>query len=300
MPNKSKQSVLLIGSTGTVGSCLLNFFRERSSSVELTVTARQSRAHDAGEVVSFDLLDAFSEIGRLPDVDVVVICGGMTKFVECERAPVDALLVNSLAVKALMERFPKSRVLYVSSDAARSVSDVVCGKTGLASRQQYLSMYGMSKMIGEHYVTAQCDPGKQVIRLGKVVGPMSKLFEGWVRSLAAGESVEAFDNHLLSPVWIDDAVAHLGSMALYGRSLSATGSSFVGEPLTYLEFARLIATRMGADSRLVKPRQATETELPLFMRQVAVYKPGKLESIDQVLSAGYVAGRLVDALRPSL
>ena len=134
--------VLIVGMDGFIGSALFARMSEKKGT-QVFGTSRR------GHGIALDLLDRRYAFNDLPQCDVVYLCAGVTRFIDCESNP-ESYRVNVDAQIEIARIWPW-KVVYLSSDAVERALH---------------TNYGMQKALCEIGLRAVCDP--VIVRLPKV------------------------------------------------------------------------------------------------------------------------------------
>ncbi|WP_413992696.1 SDR family oxidoreductase [Labrys okinawensis] len=245
---------IVIGSDGLVGGAL--FSALAAGGLDVIGTTRRFDRVVAGRTVHFDLTEP--DIAGIPSADIVFICAAMTSFAACRALPQLAKQINCVAPEALASYLVSTgtKVVFLSTSA---VFD--CQAPLMQPDRDYggESMYGQSKAEAERRILGL---GRlaTVVRLTKIVSPGQQLFRGWVAALGRRQSIEAFDDHRISPITIQHGVDALTAIATRGEGgiYQISGAS----DASYYEIASYLASRIGAESSLVHPCSAASRGLP--------------------------------------
>jgi dTDP-4-dehydrorhamnose reductase len=246
---------IVVGVDGLIGGALLAELRARGENA-IGTTRRRERVR-AGDTFFFDLLNP--EIEEFRSADVVFICAAMTGLAECRRSP-------QLAERVICTA-PVGLSAFLASNGARvvflSTSAVLDCKEPLMRADRFrggTSIYGRYKAEAESRILAL---GRlaTVVRLTKVLTPQQALLKEWVGALQAGRSVDAFDDHRISPIAVRDAVDALAAIGRDGGDgvYQVSGAS----DWSYREIASHIAVRLGADPNLVHGCSAADRGIPV-------------------------------------
>lgn len=206
--------VLLIGANGQLGTDLHGVLTTREITV-IPVT------HKELEICNVDAVSAAtSEIKP----DVVISTAAFHKVEECEKQPAVAFDVNALGVRNLAQACDRVGCVL----AHFSTDYVFDGK----QRKPYLeedlprplSVYGASKLAGEHMVAASTER-YFVIRtcglygLAGSSGKGGNFVEAMLKKAAEGSQIRVVNDQVLTPTFTVDlaeAVAHLIRTKAYG------------------------------------------------------------------------------------
>lgn len=270
--------VLIIGSTGVIGSHLGETLKQKGNEVFGT-----SRHVDANDQYSFRLdlantVNAIEVVSRLPKMDAVVISAGMTGLSECEKNPELSRVVNVSSQVEIAKWFVESgcqKVVFLSSNR------VFDGKAAnVKSDAEYSPMteYGRQKTQAEEQILGLGD-ATRVIRFTKVLSENSKLLVDWVIKIRAEEQISAFTDVSISPITKKSACAVIESV-LFSASASIVQASSVDE-ISYFEMACSIAEQLGADKSIVRQQIASEVgekSLPHSSLECSVFTSVELMS----------------------
>jgi dTDP-4-dehydrorhamnose reductase len=235
---------LVIGVDGLLGAALASAWRGHG---EVVGTTRRHEAGQAGETVFLDLADENADFGHLPRAEVAFICAAMTKLAECRQSPALAERVNFAAPVRLARHLVANgtRVVFLSTSA---VMDCREPQMRAARPRQPTSVYGKWKAAAEEAILALGEHAT-IVRLTKVLTPDAPLLANWMRALAAGEAIAAFNDHRISPIEVQHAIDAL--IAIGERPRGGIYQISGAWDVSYEEIARHLAKRVGAPQRLV-------------------------------------------------
>lgn len=247
--------VLIIGSTGVIGSHLGETLKQKGNEVFGT-----SRHVDANDQYSFRLdlantVNAIEVVSRLPKMDAVVISAGVTGLSECEKNPELSRVVNVSSQVEIAKWFVESgcqKVVFLSSNR---VFDGKAANVKSDAEYSATTEYGRQKTQAEEQILGLGD-ATRVIRFTKVLSENSKLLVDWVIKIRAEEQISAFTDVSISPITKKSACAVIESV-LFSASASIVQASSVDE-ISYFEMACSIAEQLGADKSIVRQQIASE------------------------------------------
>lgn len=211
----------------------------------------------AGNIQFLDLADNHLTVD-LPRADTAFLCAAMTSLADCRTRPELACRVNFTGPASLAARLSErgTRVVLLSTNA---VLDCLVPSMGADRPKAPTSVYGRTKAAAEDAILSPSIDGI-VLRLTKVLTPDMPLLQRWIRSLRAGQPIEAIDDHRMAPLLIRHVVAALIAIAESGNpglyQVSAT------HDVSYLDFGMRLADRLGAARSLVLQRSAAEMGIP--------------------------------------
>jgi dTDP-4-dehydrorhamnose reductase len=245
--------ILIVGGDGTIGHELAQYLAAEGHEVVAT-TRRRDRV--SATSIFLDMAEAH---GRLPQVDVAVICAAMTSFSDCRNRPELARQINVTAPVALCEQLALfgTRVVLLSTSA---VFDCLTPLMKATERPTPRSIYGRLKTEAEEGALAFGDT-VTVLRLTKIVRRGAGVLNRWINELKNGQTVSAFEDHGLSPISLGDAVDAIG--ALIERGASGIYQVSGAADITFEEAARHLAVRIGVPSQRVVGVKAVDHGVPI-------------------------------------
>jgi dTDP-4-dehydrorhamnose reductase len=182
--------VLVLGSTGMLGSAVFSEFEKAGSDVQEASRTRGVKFDATG----LDIGDLLSRAG-IDDGDFVINCVGFTKA----RIDESAIASRALAVRLNVD-FPNQLALEAEKQGIKVIQVatdcVYSGATGSYSENadhDPLDVYGKTKSLGEA-------PSSSVMHLRcSLIGPelgRNSLFFEWVRQQPQNASINGFTNHI--------------------------------------------------------------------------------------------------------
>src|ERR1035437_10225490 len=144
-----KKNVLITGASGMLGACLV---KEFSNKFEVYATGSSDfEGNSCKNYLPFDLKeDSYKLLIEWANPDIIIHCAALTNGNYCNDHPEDALKVNGISVKKLIEStHEKVKLIYISTDA------VFPSKIHLASEENTVfpeNIYGKSKELGEFFL----------------------------------------------------------------------------------------------------------------------------------------------------
>jgi dTDP-4-dehydrorhamnose reductase len=246
-------SVLVTGAEGGIARALVKALRTSGNTVWNTTR----RTPSVGPRTLFvDLADEPQQ-WTLPvePVDVAFLCAAVTSQERCGTEPELTRRINVEHTVALAEKLiaQHSFVVFLSTNL------VFDGETPFARSDHAYSprsAYGMQKAEAEQRLLALGER-VAVVRLGKVIAARTKLFDGWIEALRAQREITPFDNLAMAPVSMKFAADVLCRVAAERRPGIVHANA--AHDITYARAAEIIATRIGADQRLIVPTQGVLT-----------------------------------------
>ena len=280
--------VLIVGGDGLLGHAVAN--RLSSGNAEVVRTTRRRN----GEGLYLDLSADPSTWPELPDVDAVIIAGGVTSIVECAREAENTARVNVGGTIEIARRAMamNAQTIYLSS------SQVFSGDLPFTRRDDVtrpVSEYGRQKAKAENQIM-NLDGATAVLRIAKVMAPDWTLLQNWRTELRQGRNLHPFDDFTLAPVRVADAVDLIEKILKH----AATGIyQLSGDAdIPYIDLAKSLADSIGASGALVQPlpgdpKAAGFDSLPLFSSldmdiesaKFGMQAPKAADVIDELIAA---------------
>ena len=235
--------VLLIGANGQLGSDLLKVF-QAADDIVVPVT------HAQVDVCSEDRV---AEIMTEAKPDVVVSTAAYHRVEDCEKMSALAFQVNGTGAMNLAVACQRSGAVLVNY----STDYVFDGKKNAAYEEtdlpSPLSVYGASKVLGEHLVAAYADRYFVIRTCGLygVAGSSGKggnFVETMLKKAMAGDAIRVVDDQILTPTYTADLARATRQLILtekYGLyHVSSEGQC------SWYEFTRYIFERAGLEAKL--------------------------------------------------
>lgn len=208
MSNANKR-VWIAGANGTLGRVLVNRFNHTTDYKLLTSDID----------VPIDDLAAVNRFADINHPDVIINCAALTDVKECEANPEEAYRVNAIGARnlAVAAKRISARLIYISSD------DVFTGKNKTPlnefDKPEPLSVYGKSKLAGEHFVETLTDK-HVIVRSSWLYGHGHRNFVDRVLSCArSGETIVLPDDGYSSPtssIALADFISYMIEAKSYG------------------------------------------------------------------------------------
>jgi len=249
---------LVVGADSGVGQAVAAAFR--SAGIPVIGTTRRPETMGPGRVL-LDLNDVPAEWEPPAGTHAACIAAAVARLADCEADPIGAARVNCTGTIALAECLAE-RGIYSLFLSTNQVFDGTVPHVAADAPLTPRSEYGRQKARTETALRRMMDTGAPVgiLRLSKVVPPDLALFTGWRDSLTAGRAVRAFGDMTLAPVPLALVVRAIVFML---RERVVGVAQLTGpRDITYLEAARYVAARVGADLGLVEAGRAADIGLP--------------------------------------
>ena len=254
-PAHSRVEHLVIGADGFVGSALTEALMSSGASV-MTTTRRKERTRPASILLDLNHVEAFRNV--VPAAVVAYICAAITSMKACEEDPSGTASIN-LTGTANLGHLLHAAGTFVILPSSNAVFDGSRPFLSPRTPDSPVTEYGRQKAGIERQLLSM---GRaSVVRFTKVVSGDLPLFREWMLSLKQGRPIYPLSDLLFAPVTLQFAVSVL---EWAGRSRQEGIFHVSGEEdVSYGEFARRLASRMGADAGLVRPRSASQAGVAL-------------------------------------
>jgi dTDP-4-dehydrorhamnose reductase len=237
---------VIVGGDSVIATSLAGRLTARGCTV--VATTRRLDSVDGGRFF-FDLAawDGKSLDWLPQSCSTVLLTAAMTSQQACAKDPDASRRVNCDQPVRLAEILAQRgvRLLFLSTNA---VFDGRRPHRRSDEPTAPVSVYGQLKAEAERAILSF--PDNAVLRLTKVLHHGLPLISRWREHLVAGESIEAFGDLYMAPVALADATSALEGMLRQ----DATGILHLSgrDDLSYWEFARRLARRLGVDEARVR------------------------------------------------
>ena len=245
---------IVIGSDGIIGGALTGALADDGHAVYGT-TRRPERVRE-----NRLFLDLAADVERvaLPDVDIAFFCAAVASFAACRENPNLAHRVNVTSPATLARRFAErgARLVLLSTSA---VYDWSIPHPPADRAPCPLTKYGEFAAAAERSF-ASLGGAASILRLTKLLTVNSELFCDWIARLSRRHEISAFSDLRMSPISIDDALGAL--RALIGNASGGIYQVSGKEDVSYHDAASYLASRLGADPKLVDESKAADAGFP--------------------------------------
>ena len=263
--------VLLIGANGQLGTDLFKVFQKAGDTV-IPLTHAQMDVCSEGRVAE-----------RMAEVkpEVVVSTAAFHKVEECEKNPALAFQVNGTGAMNLALACQRSGATLVHF----STDYVFDGKKNAAYEEtdlpSPLSVYGASKVVGEHLIAAYAERYFVIRTCGLygVAGSSGKggnFVETMLKKAMAGDAIRVVDDQVLTPTYTADLAEATRKLILTGRYGLYNISS--EDQCSWYEFTRYIFQCAGLDTKL-SPVNSSEFPSPVKRPANSVLSKAKLRAL---------------------
>jgi dTDP-4-dehydrorhamnose reductase len=231
--------ILVTGASGMLGATLVKVLSKKYS---IYATGNSDFVNLAFNYKKFDLLnDSYEELIEWANPDIIIHCGALTNGNYCNQKPLEALNVNGVSVRKLIDATNSSvKIIYISTDA------VFSSGLHLAKEKDCVfpeNVYGKSKELGEFFLL-NSDRDYSIVRT-TIVGlnenkNKSGFVEWIINSAKKGEQINLFDDVLFNPISIWELTEELDYL-ISNNLISSEVIHIAGNQIcTKYEFGKLL------------------------------------------------------------
>jgi dTDP-4-dehydrorhamnose reductase len=195
--------ILITGGSGMLGFSL-NKDLEKDFKVYSTGNSYFNSQPD--RYLKFDLLSSsYKKLIDWSSPDIIIHCAALTDGNFCEKNPEEAIKVNGLSMKKIIEATKKKvKIIYISTDAVFPSSLHLANENACTGPE---NIYGKSKELGEFFLT-NSERDFLIIRTTIVGINKNKDKKGFVEwiidSSKSNETISLFDDVTFNPISIWD------------------------------------------------------------------------------------------------
>lgn len=241
--------VLVTGATGQLGSDVIAQLAQRSNLIEpIAIGSKDCDITKKNEV--FDVILSFNP-------QIIIHCAAFTQVDNCETQQDKAYAVNALGTSHLIQAADQTGayVVYISTDYVFDGS--LTRPYNEFDATNPLSVYGRSKLAGEHFMR----PQDLIIRISWVCGKVgSNMVKTVLKLSEKNEPVKFVNDQIGSPTFTFDAAKTIVNLALdkTAGTVHLTNSGTT----SWWGFAREIYSVIGKDPNLIIPITTEELVPP--------------------------------------
>jgi dTDP-4-dehydrorhamnose reductase len=198
-----KEKILILGGDSKIGKTL--YFDLIKNNFKVLKSTRRKKT----EIDEF-YLDLSNELNfsTLPKekYNFVFFCISITSIDYCKKNVLESNNINVNQTIKLIDYFYKrgTFIIYFSTNL---VFDGINHLMKYDTTVNPQTIYGIQKVEVENYLLQI--PNNAIIRLTKVIDENFELFDNWVNKLNTNESITAFNDMYMAPIWIFDVVNFL-------------------------------------------------------------------------------------------
>jgi dTDP-4-dehydrorhamnose reductase len=249
---------LVVGGDSEIGASAHRALRLEGKAVAATTRRRDRIAPDRPFL---DLAAPLQSWQPPRGTQAACLCAAIARLAACASDPQGSARINVTQTVALAEKL-LARDVYVLFLSTNQVFDGSVPHTPADAPRAPQSEYGRQKARAEAALQELMGRGAPVaiLRLAKVVSTPMPLLEDWMRKLAAGTPIRAFNDLTLAPTPTEMVCAAISAL-LEDR---ASGIFQLTGPrdVSYAEVGRFLAGSLGADPALVEEASARAGGLP--------------------------------------
>jgi len=287
--DRPRMRTLVIGGDSLIGRALAGHLRDTGHDV--TVTTRRRETASAGRV-PVDL--ETGDWSALRDsFDAAYLVAAIARLADCAHDPERAERINVRQTVELARWLGVrgSRIIFLSTNQVfdgtrtlRRAEEPVCPVT----------VYGRQKARAETAILDTCADAA-VLRMTKVLGDETPLFQDWTRSLTTGRPIAPFADMPLAPVHVSlvaDSLVRIGESS--GRGIYQISAT---DDVEYADVGHRLAALLGASPELVRPASWRDSGLLVeapaanttldesrLLDEFAIAAPGPWQAIDRSLA----------------
>jgi dTDP-4-dehydrorhamnose reductase len=258
--------LLIVGVDSQIGSALRDHLMKQAFEVYGT-TRNQSTVNTYRYY--FDLERPNYEILN-NKFDLVVICAGVTNIAQCQKSPKLCRQINVTNTIDLIRKLETDNtfIIYLSSSLVFNGAKAFYGVSDSTSP---IVQYGKFKVEVESYLANK--KNCCVLRLTKVISPITPFIAQWEKDAKAGLQIKTFSNVYLSPVSISNVVDSI--QLLMTQKQNGVFHLGGGVELSYTEYARELFRRSPKKIKLISENIAPVGQKVTPHNSLATYLPTK-------------------------
>ena len=243
-----KKTILITGSLGYFGSLLTIHLKKSFNVYGVDIKESNGTNHIQCDLVSNEQVYKLSK-SLYPDV--IIHSAGLKDINYCEHNPAVATKINVSTTKNLIDNFPLSKIIYISTDY---VFDGDKGNYAESDITNPKTVYGETKLKAEKlFINNKGLNNFNILRTSAIYDNNSMFINYLKKELESGNSVSAFDNVKYSPTWINDFVVVLKK--IIDKNIDKKILHICGDPITRYQFALNYAKSASFNSELVVKAQ---------------------------------------------
>jgi dTDP-4-dehydrorhamnose reductase len=250
-----EKSFLVVGGDSFLGIRLISHLKQQGHNVTATTRRKDTLSSDR---IFLDIRDPGNF--QVPEsVECVFIVAGVTNYGQCETDP-EAWSVNVESIPCLTSQFLKKGI-FVFFVSTNSVFGGDLPWPGEDDNHYPTIAYSRQKSESEDAIRNQakelgCLDQLAIVRLTKIVAASTLPFPQWLKEWENNQIVTPFTDLIFSPISLGHVAKSLGLM---GDNPQAGNLHLSGvENISYFDFAKVLADRLGVPSSLIKPTTSVE------------------------------------------
>ena len=202
-----KKTIIITGSLGYFGSLLTSHLKE-----SFNVFGVDIKESDRTNYINCDLAsdEQVKKLSKSIYPEIIIHSAGLKDINFCQNNPNKAYEVNVTTTKNLINYFPLSKIIYISTDY---VFDGDKGNYTESDITNPKTIYGETKLKAEKLFFNKEFNNFNIIRTSAIYDNNSMFINYLKKSFESGNSVSAFENVKYSPTWINDFVMVLKKLS---------------------------------------------------------------------------------------
>jgi dTDP-4-dehydrorhamnose reductase len=265
-------NILLTGATGYVGKLILSGLGHK-----LNIIGVSAHGNEANGILKCDLAD-ITQVERLSLVDepdIIIHAAGDKNLTRCEENPAAAYLANVQTTINLIKKFPKARLIYISSDY------VFSGERGGYREDDPIgpvTAYGRTKACAELTGVTLSD-NFYILRLSALYDSKATFLNYLREMLIKEEPVDCFEDAFYSPTYYGDFLIVLQKL-IESSELKRRIYHSCGQRVSRFFFAKLFARASGFDDSLIIEASRITANAPFLFEDISLENTLTCESLD--------------------
>ena len=238
-----KKTILITGSLGYFGSLLTNLLKK-----SFNVYGVDIRDSDKTKYIHCDLVsnEQVKKLSKSIYPEIIIHSAGLKDISYCENNPIKANEINVTTTKNLINHFPLSKIIYISTDYVFDGDKGNFIESDITNPQ---TVYGKTKLKAEKLFFNKEFNNFNILRTSAIYDNNSMFINFLKKELESGNSINAFDNVKYSPTWINDFVIVLKK--IIDKNIDKKILHVCGDPITRYQFALNYAKSASFNSKLV-------------------------------------------------
>lgn len=249
---KSSGRVLVVGSDCLIGKILASRLKRAGWQV-IGTTRRRDLINES--TLYLDLAENLASWTCPQNIDVAILCAGVSKLEVCRSDPKATFQVNVKGVCSLTRKLAGNGVFIIYPSTSHVFDGSVPWQKSDAPPSP-MTEYGKQKAETERLMLEFGD-SVAIIRSAKILGPGQPLFVAWAEALKKGEVIHPFSDMTFAPIPLSCAVSVIQLVADLRLSgiLQISGEC----DISYENAARLGAEVLGASEDQIRPLSVAES-----------------------------------------
>ena len=195
------KKILITGASGMLGATLVRLWSKKYS---VYGTARKDFPNNQAKIFKEFNLETkdYRILYDWVKPDVIIHCGAITSHEYCQSNRKETMLVNGESVKKLLEVFPKTKLIFISTDAVFPLDTHLANEK---TKTAPTTVYGKSKELGEKYILSFAE-NSCIVRttiVGSNINSGKQSFTEWIiNSVKSGKNINLYEDTMFTPISI--------------------------------------------------------------------------------------------------